>query len=154
MTNLDRLENLTNEIGEMQRATPVRAFMDIARRAYTPSIVNIEMEKGTGIMFGLINEPECSVTKTFLSANSRFFEHVHRNQKEYILMVSGEASFYLEQEETILKYSDFIYIPPEVVHYCTTDVDCWFLAIIFPEDKSWPEGLQYYGDHRIGKNTI
>ena len=149
MTNLERLEKLTTKLGELQEA-PMREFAEITRQAYTPSIVNIAMKKGTGIMFGLDNTIGYSIAKTFVSANSKFFSHSHPDKREYLTVLSGSMDVYLDGECTTMGYGDCIYIPPGTPHYAKFPEDTWFIATIFPEDQSWPEGLKYYGDHKMG----
>ncbi len=101
----------------------------------------MDMDKGTSLMFGLLNEPSISCAKQFVSKGSIFPQHTH-NQKEFLIVYEGEMLLEMEGNQYVLGIGGCIYINPGVEHGATFSSDCWFIAITIPQTEGWPQALK------------
>ena len=130
-SSLDKLEILTKSLPKF----PIKINESCVDGA---NMEQYKMECGTSLAWNLINQPEISAARWFNSAGSVFPEHVHE-EKEWLIVYSGEMFLKVDGEERALKPSDFAYIEPFVKHGSRFDQDTWFLAITIPASEAWPK---------------
>jgi len=113
-------------------------FSQISKETYSPSIVKMDMIKGTSLMFGLLNEPNISCAKQFVSMGS-VFPHHHHEEKECIIVYEGMMVINVGGEEFTLRQGGCTFVEPGVEHFATfPESDCWFLAVTIPQTEGWP----------------
>jgi quercetin dioxygenase-like cupin family protein len=101
------------------------------------NVIEHKMDKGIGVAFGLLYEPNIAVARTTLSAGSRFPAHSH-DEREMVLVYEGCLTINLDGVDHILHVGDSIVICPGVTHYATADVDTRVISATVPADKGFP----------------
>jgi quercetin dioxygenase-like cupin family protein len=132
--NLNHLEELTNKIC---------TFSDIVEKREENYII-MEMEKGTCLGFNLLNKPEIAVGNFFISKDSTFIKHSHK-QIEYLIVYKGKMTIDVydsEQKNIIethtLEPGDCFKLEKDTFHSHDFSEDTWALAITIPRDEGFP----------------
>ena len=101
------------------------------------SAIQIGMERGTSLIWGLLKESGIAVANTFFSRGSVLAPHSH-DQKEYLIVYKGRAVVTVEGIDTILTVGDSIVLEKGQTHSQTCEEDTWLIAVTIPESEVFP----------------
>jgi len=82
-------------------------------------------------------QDEFAICHAFLSSNSCLKQHVH-DEKEWIIVVSGQATVTTENTIIIIEPQHEIVIEPHTPHEISSAMDTYVIAITMPAAKDWP----------------
>jgi quercetin dioxygenase-like cupin family protein len=94
-----------------------------------------------GTVFGipLLWSTEIAIQKIFMSANSEFDVHIHKDSTELVIVLKGELTITIGDEAHIVKKNEMFTVDKNVLHNATTIVDTWFIAVTIPADEFYPK---------------
>ena len=125
--NIKKLRKLTNNLPDFANIVKLR-------RGKT---IDFKVETGKANLVSLMNMKEISIARGFCTTGTIFPEHVHK-EKEFIIIVKGKCEQNVNDMMTILEPGDFIYIPPNAVHYGTCLEDIEYISFTIPASLEYP----------------
>lgn len=112
-----------------------------------PPTVGTEFREGSGFVeyhidgtcfgFALFYRPEVAVQRSFISAGSRFLDHVHETH-EFLLVYQGQIVVYIEDEEYEVGIAGVMHIEPDTPHSVVATEDTWLIGITVPAEEGYP----------------
>lgn len=127
-SHLDRIRELTDKLSVPEGVV------------HAPGLKQYETITGKMLAWTIHWQEEYAICHAFLSANSRMQRHAHE-QKEWIIVISGELKIITNNEETIVKPRHEIVLDPHQGHEVAADVDTYVLAITMSAAWDWPRRL-------------
>lgn len=129
--HLKRLEILTEELAPTMAGKMSRAF----------TVKEVNAEKGTCFTFGLMKKKEVAVVKAFASSGTVLAQRSHE-EKEYIVVVTGQLRMTLPDKVKLLSPGDAIAIDAGISHKVQFLEDTWTIAVTIPAAREYPEENQ------------
>lgn len=87
----------------------------------------------------LYKDKDVGVQMMFLAAGSQFPEHTHPQEKEWLIIIKGSATVWIDGVERHIKARDHIVIEPGQDHSGHANEDLWHIAISIPADDGYPD---------------
>lgn len=129
MKNLEKLKELTLKLPDLKEITIKK----------TEKIAIYDVEYGKNIKgYHIYNEKDFSIQKAFIKKGSNISKHKHINKHEYLIIYDGKVLVNCEDKIKTYNENDIIYFEPNQIHNCKAIKDTWLIAIIIPEDESYP----------------
>jgi quercetin dioxygenase-like cupin family protein len=105
----------------------------------------IKIEEGSHIEYyagaegdALYKDKDVGVQMLFMAAGSQFPEHTHSEEKEWLIIIKGSATVWIDGVEHHVKARDHIVIEPGQDHSGHANEDLWHIAISIPADDGYP----------------
>ena len=128
-SNLERLKILTAQL-------PIKFYPNQTKKNF----VEVKMEHGTGLGWGLLEDKKANVSQWFSSKGSKFPLHNHES-KEWVIVYEGTAELMDKDGVVILlKRGDSHYNLPNEEHQAYFPEDCWYITITIPSAEGFPNG--------------
>lgn len=124
-SGIDRIRELTTTLG-----VPTGIITAPGLKQYTTI-------SGKILAWTIHWQDEFAICHAFLSSNSRLKQHVH-DEKEWIIVVSGQATVTTENTTIIIEPQHEIIIEPNTPHEISSAIDTYVIAITMPAAKDWP----------------
>jgi len=126
--HLKRLDEITHTLPQ---------FAETCQDPHTVPYVNHEGEE-VARGFCLWNDGSYAVQRLFMEAGTEFEQH-HHDEREWLLVISGEMTIELRGETHHLKRGDMLYCPPGVPHGGVSLTDSWTLWVSIPSAEGYPK---------------
>jgi len=100
-----------------------------------------DKSEGSGTCLGvcLHHEPNIAVQRVFMSKNSRFPQHYHK-EWEYGVVYKGKIKTIVDGKEKILSVGDCMSFTPDQPHSVITIEDSWMIFVTVPAGEGYPDG--------------
>lgn len=134
MKELNKLKELTHNLP----AVPTLKEM-IHNPGNIRSYIEYEVEEGTAIGFGLLNQKEIAVQKLFLSKGTIFPTHYHLEEHEFIVVFQGSLEIEESGFKHVLKEKDCVKLEAGKNHKGLALEDCWIIVISIPSIEGYPK---------------
>lgn len=134
MGSLTKLKELTKVLPPVPHLSEM-----IHNPGGTRSYIEYNVNGGTCIGFGLLNQEQIAVQKIFISSGTEFPLHTHEIEKEFGIIYSGLLKVFVEDEEYIVN-------PGECIEFCCNQKhkvialdDTWLIAVSIPAIDGYPK---------------
>lgn len=130
---------LNENLYKLRELTPALPnFGEFIKAAYD-GFVEMNIKKGNGFGWKLLNEETIAVAKWFCSSGTVLPVHAH-NEKKYIIVYEGSMEVcYGEEQCKKLKVGDYLVLEANTPHSACFPEDCWYIAITIPASAAWPK---------------
>lgn len=137
---MNQKSNPIETLRELTKVLPqVPALVDMIHNpGNVRSYVEYEVEDGTSIGFGLLNQKEVAVQKLFLSKGTNFPSHKHDEEKEIGIVFQGKLSVTINGESRILGVGDVVQFDKNCCHSGKAIEDTWLIAVSIPRIEGYP----------------
>lgn len=129
--NLDKLEALTPKL---PRIPSIKDF-----RVISEGVIKYQLDKGEAISEPIYSTEDIAIAKFFIPKGSTFPTHVHVNIDEWLILLKGSLSLFIEDELVVLNRYDSIKITADKPHHAIAVEDSTIIAITAPRDDGFPE---------------
>ena len=128
-SNLEKLRELTEKLPFPKHISKIKK-----------NFVEVKMEVGTGLGWGLLEDKKTNVSQWFSSKGSKFPLHTH-DSKEWIIVYEGTCELTDKDGEVhVIKRGDSHYNLPQEKHQAYFPEDCWYVTITIPSAEGFPNG--------------
>jgi quercetin dioxygenase-like cupin family protein len=131
------LESTLKELRELTEALP--RFPDVSDHAGDEGCGwcrRLDLPKGTGIYWILVDEPTVTAIRVFNSRGSEFPLHAHVG-REWLIVYEGSMVVTVEGNSSLLRAGESCIIESGSNHFSTYPEDCWTIAIAIPAEEGW-----------------
>jgi quercetin dioxygenase-like cupin family protein len=126
ISNLNRIRELADSI----------KLIDISK--FHNDHVTYDVVKGGCSGRGLLKEEDVAVLIAEHLPDTLFPEHIHHNNAEYVIMVTGELLNNMNGEEKLYKAGDCFIVPFGNIHSHYSKTGCKLIAITIPASEGYP----------------
>ena len=123
-SGMDRIRELTNTL-DMPHGV-------IA----APGVKQFVTNSGTVLTWTIHWQEEFAITHIFLSESTKLKHHI-RNEKEWIIVVSGELIVTIGDKDTIILPHDYLVLQPNVAHAISSKQDTYVISVTMPASADW-----------------
>jgi quercetin dioxygenase-like cupin family protein len=87
----------------------------------------------------LYKDEELAVQLLTLEKGEEFPEHFHPVEKEWIILIKGSGTMWIDGKKIKMQARDFVVIEPGNDHSGHADEDSWCLCVSIPADEGYPD---------------
>jgi len=87
----------------------------------------------------LYKDNDVAVQMLTLKTGERFPEHQHLIEKEWIILIKGSGTVWVDNQPKRLIPRDYLVIEPGQNHYGLANEDTWLLCVAIPADEGYPD---------------
>ena len=154
----ERLNELEKRVGTCSLSNESSPFLKELKQRLSDLI---KTEEGSHIEYyagatgdALYKDKDVGVQMMFMAAGTQFPEHIHTNEKEWVIIIKGSATVWIDGVEHTIKARDHIVFEPGQEHSGHAIEDLWHIAVTIPADDGYPNVTdQYEGTGLNNKGT-
>lgn len=132
---------LTKQIFEIAEKIPedysVATLSDF--KEVVDGITKYRLMKGYATTSSLLDHRHVSIAVTTIPDGGKFQEHVHRIEKEMLIILEGRLRMSINKKSKIYKEGSLITINKNVKHDATAIGDAVIVALTIPRDEGFPK---------------
>jgi len=133
MNSIETLKILTEELPPIPTLS---SFETNIEKGYSEYVV----EEGLSFGHSLYNRPEVAVMRMFVSKGTKWPNHVHDNETEWLMVYKGSIKVRCDNEE------DVTLVPGSAIEFCKNKnhygealEDTWLIAVSIPRVDGYPK---------------